>query len=311
MAAPRKTRKIQKGGRVLDVKKEKDIHLFEKAIVKGPLTLVYVNAKWCGACHKFSEEVWSPLTKLKNKQVNIASIDSEMIGKTSLANVPRKFYPTLMLVGKDKKPATFKDETGEPTNAMPRGNSLLEDKAMLMTLAKTKQPTAEQLKSVNVSMPRATPIPMNDEDAEDAEGAEGSNFMSLSKQSIHANSMPRAQITPNIAINTVGKSPFEASNANETIQAKPNTPRGNFKIKTLTGSAIKATVSPPNVGADVGTTLVASQSRATTASAGLLAKTQGIVKHEGGGLLRAIRNKTASIKAFLRNSKRSRKDRKQ
>ena len=296
MAAPRRTRKIMKRGRVLNVQKEKDIHLFEKAIVKGPLTLVYVNAKWCGACHKFSEEVWSPLTKLKNKQINIASIDSEMIGKTSLANVPRKFYPTLMLVGKDKKPATFKDETGEPTNAMPRGNSLTDDKSILTTLVQTKQPTAQQLNAG----PTATPTAIDGE-------AEPSDFMSLSKQSIQANSMPRASRSPNVAINTVGKSPFEPGN---TIEAKPNTPRASFMPKSVSGSAIKANsapleivATPPNVGADVGSSLVASQTKTATASAGLLGKQQG------GRLLRAIRNKTASIKAFLKSRKRSRKHR--
>jgi len=48
---------------VLDVRSHGHIKMFEKALVKGPLTLVYVNAKWCGACHRFNDEVWSHLTK--------------------------------------------------------------------------------------------------------------------------------------------------------------------------------------------------------------------------------------------------------
>ena len=131
------TRKMQNGkGKVLDVRSPKDVALFEKLIVNGPLTFVYVNAKWCGACHQFTDKVWSSLTKLKNKGMNLASVDSEMIGKTSLANVPRKFYPTLMLVGKDKKPATFIDEEGNPTAAMPRNASLEEDREAFTSLVK-------------------------------------------------------------------------------------------------------------------------------------------------------------------------------
>lgn len=297
MAAPRRTRRLNKKGRVLNVKSAKDVHLFEKAIVKGPLTLVYVNAKWCGACHKFSEEVWSPLTKLKNKNINIASIDSEMIGKTSLANVPRKFYPTLMLVGKDKKPATFKDETGAPTNAMPRGNSLMEDKSMLTTLVQTKQPTAAQLESVKTV---ESSIPTEIIDAQEAnfmkEGED--DDMEVMSLKPHANSMPREQLSPNVAINTVGKSPFEA-----TIKTARNTPRLDFKPKSVSGSAINMTTRPPNVAADVGASLVASQTKSPTATAGIIAK------QEGGRLLRAIRNQTASLKAFLRKQKRSRKHR--
>jgi len=129
-----KTRKNRKGGKVIDVRSDGAVKLFEKALVKGPLTLVYVNAKWCGACHRFNDEVWSSLTKLKNKSVNLASVDSDFIGKTSLGNVPRKFYPTLMLVGKDGKPATFKDEEGQPTNAMPRNSTLSEDREALSNL---------------------------------------------------------------------------------------------------------------------------------------------------------------------------------
>lgn len=129
----KQTRRVNKSSKVIDVRSDGAVKLFEKAIVKGPLTLVYVNAKWCGACHKFNDEVWSHLTKLKNKSVNLASVDSEMFNKTSLAGSPPKFYPTLMLVGKDKKPATFKDEEGNPTNSMPRNSTLSEDKASLAT----------------------------------------------------------------------------------------------------------------------------------------------------------------------------------
>ena len=128
------TRKVVKG-KVLDVRSPKDIKAFERLVVNGPLTLVYINAKWCGACHQFTDKVWNHLINIKNKKMNTASVDSEMVGKIpSLANIPRKFYPTLLLVGNDKKPATFLDEEGNRTAAMPRNASLEEDREAFSSL---------------------------------------------------------------------------------------------------------------------------------------------------------------------------------
>jgi thiol-disulfide isomerase/thioredoxin len=149
----KKTRRAS-DSKVLDVRSEGAVKLFEKAIVKGPLTLVYVNAKWCGACHKFNDEVWSHLTKLKNKSVNLASVDADVFNKTSLSGTPPKFYPTLMLVGKDKKPATFKDEEGKPTNSMPRNSTLAEDKATLTQFI--QNPTVKPEFSQKESLRRET-----------------------------------------------------------------------------------------------------------------------------------------------------------
>jgi hypothetical protein len=86
---------------------------------------------------------------MKNKGMNMAMIESEMIPKTSLANVPRKFYPTLMLVGPDKKAATFLDENGEPTNSMPRKNTLEEDKETLSALLQSPNTHPTVKNSVN------------------------------------------------------------------------------------------------------------------------------------------------------------------
>ena len=102
---------------MIDVRSKNMIGNFEQLLGKGPLTLVLIYADWCGACHRFRDEVWSPLTQLKNATMNRAAIREDMIANTSLANVERKFYPTLLLVGKDKKTATFVDENGAPTPA--------------------------------------------------------------------------------------------------------------------------------------------------------------------------------------------------
>jgi hypothetical protein len=271
-----KTRRNKKGSKILDVRSDGAVKLFEKALVKGPLTLVYVNAKWCGACHRFNDEVWSPLTKLKNRSVNLASVDSEYIGKTSLANVPRKFYPTLMLVGKDKKPATFEDEEGQPTNAMPRNPTLAQDKEALSNLV--VNPTVK----TNLSLPSNTPAVPN-----------------LAVNSLkRINSPPRASVTmnsllpkpmnspprANVTKSSLAKSPFEAmdtpvfSNSPATIKTMDNTRMNSKKIMSS---------NPPDIGAD----LVASQKQAMP------------LPIQGGGLLNAIKGKTAQLKSMLQMRK--------
>ena len=271
-----KTRRNKKGSKILDVRSDGAVKLFEKALVKGPLTLVYVNAKWCGACHRFNDEVWSPLTKLKNRSVNLASVDSEYIGKTSLANVPRKFYPTLMLVGKDKKPATFEDEEGQPTNAMPRNPTLAQDKEALSNLV--VNPTLK----TNLSLPSNTPaVPsaaVNNLQRMNSPPRASVTMNSLLPKPM--NSPPRANVTKS----SLAKSPFEAmdtpvfSNSPATTKTMDNTRMNSKKIMSS---------NPPDIGAD----LVASQKQAMP------------LPIQGGGLLNAIKGKTAQLKSMLQMRK--------
>jgi thiol-disulfide isomerase/thioredoxin len=271
-----KTRRNKKGSKILDVRSDGAVKLFEKALVKGPLTLVYVNAKWCGACHRFNDEVWSPLTKLKNRSVNLASVDSEYIGKTSLANVPRKFYPTLMLVGKDKKPATFEDEEGQPTNAMPRNPTLAQDKEALSNLV--VNPTVK----TNLSLPSNTPavpnVAVNNLQRMNSPPRASVTMNSLLPKPM--NSPPRANVTKS----SLAKSPFEAmdtpvfSNSPATTKTMDNTRMNSKKIMSS---------NPPDIGAD----LVASQKQAMP------------LPIQGGGLLNAIKGKTAQLKSMLQMRK--------
>jgi hypothetical protein len=271
-----KTRRNKKGSKILDVRSDGAVKLFEKALVKGPLTLVYVNAKWCGACHRFNDEVWSPLTKLKNRSVNLASVDSEYIGKTSLANVPRKFYPTLMLVGKDKKPATFEDEEGQPTNAMPRNPTLAQDKEALSNLV--VNPTVKTNLSLPSNSPAVPNVAVNNLQRMNSPPRASVTMNSLLPKAM--NSPPRANFTKN----SLAKSPFEAmdtpvfSNSPETIKTMDNTRINSKKIMSS---------NPPDIGAD----LVASQKQAMP------------LPIQGGGLLNAIKGKTAQLKSMLQMRK--------
>lgn len=295
----RVTRRNGRKPRVLDVRSRGAVKAFENLIVQGPLTLVYVNAKWCGACHRFSKEVWSPLTKLKNKGLNLASVDSEYIGKTSLANVPRKFFPTLMLVGRDKKPAEFKDENGEPTNAMPRKESLAEDRETLSALVQAPmnhplantQVNKEVLGPINTEPLANESTPMNPVDME-VERTITNIPLNMSAKRNTLNAMPA--------------SPFNNSESSEEMPSMvdvPSTPNANKTFRS------RARSSAPDVASD----LLASQTGSPTGTAAVLVR-EGYMplKQQGGassGLLYAINQQVKSLDALLgmRKDKKTRK----
>ena len=295
----RNTRKAKKGGKVLDVRSKSHVKMFENMIVKGPLTLVFAKLEGCGPCEQFNKNVWSPLTKLKNRGMNMASIESKMIENTSLANVPRKFYPTLLLVGPDKKPATFMDESGQPTNAMPRGNNLEEDMKSLSALV--KNPSV-----ANASINATSPVKINSEkmdtDAESVnENMDNENIEvnePVVERSISRLPIPIPERNSPKRKMSYGASPFDEEDAavpslmNTLVTAKLPT-----KVATAKSGA-------PDVAADI---IVSSKPSLKTATAAIVnEETEKPMK--GGFLLKAIYRENDSLKAVLemRNRKKHR-----
>jgi len=282
----RVTRRNGRKPRVLDVRSRGALKAFENLIVQGPLTLVYVNAKWCGACHRFSKEVWSPLTKLKNKGLNLASVDSEYIGKTSLADVPRKFFPTLMLVGRDKKPAEFKDENGELTNAMPRKDSLAEDRKTLSALVQ-----APLNHPLNVSTEVMTPI-------------ETSVVTQEVERSVTNMPVPMNMSARRATLNTMPASPFESRDTidSEVLSMTPVPSAVPSAVPNQLNKTVRsrARSSVPDVASD----LLASQTGSPTGTVAVLDRGM-----RGGALLSAINDKIKSLDALLgmRKDKKTRK----
>jgi len=102
----------------IDVRSTNDIASLEKIIKGGPITIVLIYADWCGHCTRFKENVWSKLLKTGHR-AGLASIHHDQLENTSLKDAKIKGYPSVLVVGKDGKPAVFKGED-EPTNAMPK-----------------------------------------------------------------------------------------------------------------------------------------------------------------------------------------------
>jgi thiol-disulfide isomerase/thioredoxin len=272
----RLTRKGQKGKKVIDVRSKNMIGNFEQLLGKGPLTLVLIYADWCGACHRFRDEVWSPLTQLKNATMNRAAIREDMIANTSLANVERKFYPTLLLVGKDKKTATFVDENGAPTPAMPRKPTLDEDKESLTALVNSPTPLIPAAAAAANEVSEAVQEEMNLEE-------------SMAKEGTLA--QPAYSIQPVESVKRQNQTPSDTIDVDIEEEAEENLGRSPFNNKGYTPSiaATKSKMGPPDIGAD----LVASQNRGKPVM-------MGGNRSTGSRLLDAIKNQTRSLRAMLR-----------
>jgi hypothetical protein len=275
----RQTRKKQ-SGKVLDVRSESQISLFNKMVVHGPvtvpITMTFVKKEGCGPCERFHKNVWSPLTKLKHKSMNLATIDSEVYDKTGLPPVSQ--YPTIMLVGKDKKPAVFKNEQGEPSNSLPRKPSLEEDFHSLKTLVTTPAPPATAV---------STPAAVN-KSGSVTSSPKPSNTRVLNKNS--SNSMLRET------------SPYDKEEA--VIPSKES--ESPLRSEPVEAYSEQTAFTPPKVSEDVSATAVKSQ--VPGAPSGIAASLQ---LQRGGKLLRSISNYTDSLKAILKmRRKKSMKTRK-
>ena len=269
----RQTRKKQ-NGKVLDVRSEKHLSLFNKMVVHGPLTIpitmTFVKKQGCGPCENFHENVWSPLTKLKHRNMNLATIDSEVYDKTGLPPVSE--YPTVMVIGKDKSIRPFQDEQGSPINSFPRKPTLEEDFKSL------KELVTEPL----------TPVP---------------NTTIRGSIKNKSNSMMR-NTSPYDTTETVVPS---KSNEVSLVAGEPVTDLFINKSKSAmpTSGTPPTSGMPPNMSEDVSATAVRSQ--VPGAPSGIAAS----IQLQRGGLLKAIRDQTDSLKAILKmRYKKSKKTRK-
>ena len=189
----------------IDVRSPGEVSSFESLLGKGPLTVVLVYADWCGACTRFKENTWKNVLSMPKRSMNIASVREDMLPKTSLATASVPHYPTLMLVGNDKKPAEFKTPTGETTNAMPN-----DDKENLMELLNTP---VEETMLVSNSVPvESLPLESLNNNA--------NNNKNKSMNALNASTM----VAPNVS-----------SDLEETIQNAATVSREPFPKAPLAG----------------------------------------------------------------------------
>jgi thioredoxin-like negative regulator of GroEL len=113
-------------GRMLppvDITESKTMNELVKRITKGPLTLVFVYADWCGHCQSY-KPLMSKLESMNGRTIQTARIRDDMFSQSPLSNQKIEGYPTLMLVDQNGEPVKFKTPEGEQTNAIPEARNM-------------------------------------------------------------------------------------------------------------------------------------------------------------------------------------------
>lgn len=108
-------------GRLLppvDITSTNQLNELDKRIKMGPVTLVLIYADWCGHCQHF-KPMMEKLENLPGRSVQTARVREDVFPNSSLSSAKIDGYPTLMLVKKNGKVQSFKNNSGEVTNAIP------------------------------------------------------------------------------------------------------------------------------------------------------------------------------------------------
>jgi len=70
---------------------------------------------------------------MHGRKLNMVSVHHDMLEKTSQANAKIRGYPSVLVVGKDGKAASYNDEEGNVTNAAPNTTDLDAMKTLVTT----------------------------------------------------------------------------------------------------------------------------------------------------------------------------------
>jgi thiol-disulfide isomerase/thioredoxin len=105
----------------LEIKSEADIPKLIKLLnKKHPIIFAYIGAEeWCGPCQKF-RPLYEEYKKTLGRNIPMVHIDHKLIPKTFASKAKINGFPSGTIYSpKDKSFASFKDENGEETNAVP------------------------------------------------------------------------------------------------------------------------------------------------------------------------------------------------
>ena len=127
MPALKKGKSKTEMGDIVDVRSAADAEKLKGLMKDVNIVIILVYADWCPHCHTYKDDVWKNLTAIpaSQRKTGLASIQAEHLKDTPFSNAKLKGYPSVIVVGKDGRPAEFKDEdTGESTNALPNSRKL-------------------------------------------------------------------------------------------------------------------------------------------------------------------------------------------
>jgi hypothetical protein len=236
----------------MDVRSSKDIPAFEDMLSGGPMAVVLVYADWCGHCDTYKKNVWSPLKNMKNRTLNLASVHHDQLENTSLQGSKIDGYPSILMVGKDKKPAVFNTNSGV-TNAMPNTNEVSTMKKIITTPV-SKEATGMNANSsftptingepieegTNISLPsiQSSLEPMNEREREILNDFRNNTKLYIPK---NLNANAKNASAKNASANTSAKN--ASANASANTSAK-NTVSANAKNANIPTTLNTANASP-------------------------------------------------------------------
>ena len=251
-----KSKKSKSSRKRIDVRSKADVPAFEALLGKGPMTIVLVHAKWCPHCTTFIDKIWNNVPNLPTNTIHTASVHHDMLENTSLANAKLEGYPSLLLVGKDKKPAVYKNNEGKETNAMPQPESAEELNKMVNT------PVNENLGNSNSVNNNSN----NEFSSEPSSISTASNILSMNNSNSNTNSNNNSNNNNN------------NSNSSNSNSSNSNSSNSNSSVKSYKPANMSTNAEPPNAAED----LVTSQ--------------QTNKKQMGGGLYQSLLKIMAQMK---------------
>lgn len=277
-AKKRSSRKVTKGRvhKPVDVRSRGDIGKFENLLSQGPFTLVLVYADWCGACHNFRNSTWKDIVKMPNKSVNVSAVREDMFPETSLKNTPITHYPSLLLVGNNKKPTEFKTPDGETTNVLPDNS-----KELLTKIVTT--PTNEP-NTINSAVNEIVNEKTNEKTNENVSMKNQNTIFNDTIENITLkNNKSQNNILNTVKNNTVVKN----NNSNITPRNVETILQNDEEVASPNMEELYESVEPPTMNEDIEQSFVPSQNLNTVKPAA------------GGGLYQALQQYASkSTKAF-------------
>jgi thiol-disulfide isomerase/thioredoxin len=103
----------------------------KKRIAKGPLTMIFVYADWCGHCQNYKSK-FAELEALPNRSMQIARVRDDVFPSLGVKNGEIDGYPSVIAVTPQNKAINFKDSQGNSTNTVPDHNDITNMKKIVM-----------------------------------------------------------------------------------------------------------------------------------------------------------------------------------
>ena len=226
-------KRVTKMGRIslpMDVRSTSDIPAFENMLSKGPMAVILVYADWCGHCNTYKENVWSPLKSTKGRKLNMASVHYDQLENTSLKNSKIEGYPSLLVVGTDKKPATFNTDSGV-TNAMPNANELSTMKKIITAPVNTSK-NRKSFRNVNAEDTSVENMNTDTGSMNTDTGSMNTESMNTDTGSMNTESMN----TDTVSMNTENMNSMRNTNTGSMNTENMNSMRNSNSINSLRNS---------------------------------------------------------------------------